>query len=136
MTPELTALALAALVQAGLLAWAALFTNLEVGREATLSDRSGPPLRDQVKPATARLFRAYDNTNEGLLLFAIAVVVVTLGDASSSLTATCAWLFLAARLAYIPCYYFALSPWRSVVWGIGWVATLVMLLTPLFLGQS
>ncbi|MEM9270554.1 MAG: MAPEG family protein, partial [Pseudomonadota bacterium] len=90
MTPELTALALAALVQAGLLAWAALFTNLEVGREATLSDRSGPPLRDQVKPATARLFRAYDNTNEGLLLFAIAVVVVTLGDASSSWTATCA----------------------------------------------
>ena len=132
MTPELTALALAALAQAGLLAWAALFTNLEVGREATLSDRSGTPLRDQVKPATARLFRAYDNTNEGLLLFAVAVVVVSLGGAASPVTAACAFIFLAARLLYIPCYYFALSPWRSIVWGVGWVATLIMLLTPLF----
>jgi len=132
MTPELTALALAALAQAGLLAWAALFTNLEVVREATLSDRSGTPLRDQVKPATARLFRAYDNTNQGLLLFAVAVVVVSQGGAASPVTAACAFIFLAARLLYIPCYYFALSPWRSIVWGVGWVATLIMLLTPLF----
>ena len=131
MTPELTALALAALLQMAQLTHAAVLTNLETGTDATLSPRDGTPLREQVKPATARLFRAYDNSNEALILFAIAVGVVTLADASSGLTAACAWIFLLARLLYVPCYWFGLVPWRSIVFGAGWIATGVMLLSAL-----
>ena len=56
--------------------------NLELGPGKTLSparpDRLGKPLIDQVSPVTGRLFRALDNHFEGLILFTLAVVVVTL----------------------------------------------------------
>ena len=87
-------------------------------------DRAGAPLAAR----TARLARALDNHFEGLILFTLAVVVVTLGDAASPFTAACAWTYLAARVPYVPAYAFGLAPWRSLVWLIGFLATLAMIL--------
>jgi len=135
MTPELTVLALAALWQVVQITLMAIPANLELGTAKTLSprdpDRLQKPLMDQVSPRTGRLHRAMSNHFEGLILFTIAVVVVTLGEASSLLTSTCAWVYLAARILYVPAYAFAWVPWRSLIWAVGLGATVLMLLAAL-----
>lgn len=132
MTPELTALACAGLLQCVQFALMAIPANLELGVGKTLSprdpDRLGPPLAEQVSPKTGRLFRALNNHFEGLILFTIAVVVVTLADKANAVTAGLAWTYLGARILYVPAYYFGLSPWRSFIWFAGWLATLGMIL--------
>jgi uncharacterized MAPEG superfamily protein len=71
------------------------------------------------------------NHFEGLILFTIAVVVVTLAEASSPLTTACAWTYLAARILYVPAYAFGWVPWRSAFWTVGLGATIVMLVAVL-----
>jgi uncharacterized MAPEG superfamily protein len=135
MTPELTALALAALLQVVQYVLMAVPTNIEIGTAKTAGPRDpealGKPLVEQVSPRTGRLIRALNNHFEGLILFTIAVVVVKLGEASSPLTQTCAWTYLGARVLYVPAYAFALTPWRSVVWAVGFLATILMLVAAL-----
>ena len=135
MTPELTALALAGLLQGLQYILMAVPANLELGVRKTLSPRDpqslGKPLIEQVSPVTGRLFRALNNHFEGLILFTLAVVVVTLGQQSTATTQTCAWVYLAARILYVPAYALGLRPWRSVVWFIGFLATLTMILAAL-----
>ena len=81
---------------------------------------------------TGRLGRALDNHFEALILFGIAAVVITVTGQSSTLTATCAWIYLAARVVYVPAYAMGLRPHRSVIWAIGLFATLIMLIAALF----
>lgn len=130
MTPELTALTLAALLQVVQYLLYAIPANLELGPGYTMSARDREPTK-QMSDGTARLGRALTNHFEGLILFTIAVVTVTLGDQSTPLTAACAWTYLAARMAYIPAYYLGLRPWRSLIWAVGFFATLLMLLAAL-----
>ena len=135
MTPELTALTLAALLQIIQYALMAIPANLELGPGKTMSarDRSrlGGSLEDQLSDKTARLYRALNNHFEGLILFTIACVVVTLSGASNGFTATCAWAYLAARILYVPAYYLGWKPWRSIIWFTGFLATTFMLLAVL-----
>ena len=134
MTPELTVLALAALLQVVQYVLMAVPANLELGTRRTLSPRDGVDLRAQMSPRTARLYRALDNHFEGLILFTIAVVVVTLSDRGSGFTAAMAWTYLAARILYVPAYAMGLVPWRSVVWFAGFGATVAMILAALVRG--
>ncbi|MFN0113400.1 MAG: MAPEG family protein [Paracoccaceae bacterium] len=127
MTPELTALALAALLQGVQYVLMAVPANLELGPGKTMAPRDGPDLRTQVSPRTGRLIRALDNHFEALILFTVAVVTVTLSGQSTAFTAACGWTYLAARILYIPAYAFGLSPWRSVIWSVGWSATMLMI---------
>ncbi|SEO00662.1 MAPEG family protein [Salinihabitans flavidus] len=135
MTPELTALTLAALLQVLQVVLMAIPANLELGPGKTLSprdaDRPGKPLMEQVSRRTARLHRAMTNHFEGLILFTIACVVVTLADASTPFTTACAHTYLAARVLYVPAYAFGWVPWRSLIWGVGFLATALMLLAAL-----
>lgn len=130
MTPELTALTLAALLQAVQFLLFAIPANRELGTNYTMSARDDAPPRP-LSPRTARLQRALTNHFEGLMLFTIACVTITLSNQSGPFTAACAWAYLAARLAYIPAYYYGLNPWRSLIWGVGFLATLIMLLAAL-----
>ncbi len=130
MTPELTALALAALLQFAQYAIFAIPANLELGTGYTSSPRDRPPSR-QMSVTTGRMQRAMNNHFEGLILFTIAVVVVTLSASQSGVTATCAWAYLAARVLYIPAYAYGWRPWRSAIWGIGFFATAVMIVAAL-----
>ena len=61
-------------------------------------------------------------------MFTLAVVVVTLGDASGTLTAICAWTYVAARILYIPAYVRGWVPGRSIIWVVGFAATVLMIL--------
>ena len=130
MTPELTALTLAALLQALQFALYAIPANRELGPDYTMSARDREPATG-LSDRTARLGRALDNHFEGLILFTIACVTITLSDQSTALTAACAWTYLAARTLYIPAYYYGLTPGRSVIWAVGFFATLLMLLAAL-----
>ena len=135
MTPELTTLTLAGLLQVIQYALMSIPANLELGTGKTLSprdrERLGGSLEEQLSPKTARLLRALNNHFEGLILFTLAVVVVTLSGQSTAFTAACAWVYLGARVAYIPAYYFGLSPWRSLIWMVGFTATVLMLVAAL-----
>ena len=136
MTPELTALTLAALLQVAQFVLMSVPANKELGPGKTASprDRSrlGGDIQDQLSDQTARLYRALNNHFEGLILFTIACVVVTLSDGSTLFTAACAFAYLVARVFYIPAYYFGLSPWRSLIWFVGFGATSLMLIAALF----
>ncbi|MDV4145063.1 MULTISPECIES: MAPEG family protein [Shimia] len=135
MTPELTALTLAAILQIGQIVLMAVPANLELGTGKTLSprdpDRLKKPLMEQVSRRTARLHRAMNNHFEGLILFSIAVLVVTLAEKSTPFTAACAYTYLVARVLYVPAYAFGWVPWRSLFWAVGLLATLLLLVAAL-----
>ena len=130
MTPELTALTLAGLLQMVQFILFAIPANMELGTGYTSSARDRPPSR-QMSPRTARLQRAMNNHFEGLILFTLAVVVVTLANQSTAVTQTAAWVYLVARILYIPAYALGLRPWRSLIWAVGWFATLTMMVAAL-----
>lgn len=130
MTPELTALALAGLLQAVQFTVFAIPANLELGTGYTSSPRDRPPSRE-MSTLTGRLQRALDNHFEGLILFTLAVVVVTLGSQSTPTTQYAAWTYLGARILYVPAYAFGWRPWRSAIWAVGFFATLTMILASL-----
>lgn len=125
MPVELQMLAYAALLQFVQILLMAVPVNIQLGPAYT----AGP--RDEERRPTGipgRLKRAVDNHFEGLTLFAIAVVVVVLGDAASALTAQCAWAYLIARILYVPAYVAGIYLLRSLIWAVGFFATLIMLL--------
>ena len=128
MTPELTALTLAALLQVIQFAAYSVTANRQVGTRTALGPRDTPV---QLTGTAGRLQRAMANHYEALILFTIACVVVSLTDQSTALTQTCAWIYLATRILYVPAYALGLSPWRSVIWFIGFLATLLMLMAAL-----
>jgi uncharacterized MAPEG superfamily protein len=135
MSTELSVLALAGLLQAVQFVLMAVPANLELGQGKTLSprdpDRLGRPLIEQVSPVTGRLFRALNNHFEALILFAVAVVVIELSGKSTGFTAGCAWAYLAARILYVPAYALGWVPWRSVIWSVGFAASVLMLIAGL-----
>jgi len=133
MTPELQVLAYAVVLQAIQFALMSISANLDLGTSKTLSARDesrlGGPLSSQLSDKPARLYRAMNNHFEALILYTAAIVVVVLGDKTTGLTAICAWTYLAARILYVPAYYFGWAPWRSLIWFTGFLATLAMVLS-------
>ena len=135
MTPELTVLALAALLQGAQFTLMAIPANIELGPGKTASPRDpsrlGKPMIELVSDKTGRLIRAMNNHFEALILFTIAVVVISLGDKGTGLSAFLAWTYLAARVLYIPAYYFGWTPWRSLIWFVGFLSTMLMIVSAL-----
>lgn len=130
MTPELTVLTLAALLQVVQFALYAIPANMEIGPGYTMSPRDREPSK-QMSERTARLGRAFDNHFQNLALFTIAVFVIQTSGQNTPLTAACAWVYLIARILYVPAYAYGLKPGRSLIWFIGFLATTVMLLAAL-----
>ncbi|SDE10636.1 Uncharacterized conserved protein, MAPEG superfamily [Paracoccus isoporae] len=129
MSPELNVLALAALFQAIQIGLAGAALNRDVGLDWNTGPRDRQP---DFSPLTGRLRRAVDNHFEALCFLTIAVLLVETTGQNSALTAICAWLYLLARLLYIPAYAFGWTPWRTVIWAAGFAATLLMILAALF----
>ena len=131
MTPELTALTLAALLQAVQYVLYAIPANLELGTRYTGGSRDYAPDKPMSK-RTARLGRALENHFQGLILFGIAATVISVSGQSSALTAFCAYAYLIARILYIPAYACGLNPWRSAIWAVGFLSSLIILVVALF----
>ena len=100
------------------------------GRAWNASPRDTP--RPPVGPMAGRAERALDNHLTALVLFAAAVAAVMLRGESSWVTAVFAWVFVLARLLYIPAYLQGWTPWRSAIWGVGALSTAILLLAALF----
>lgn len=128
MPTELTVLALAALLQVVQFFAYSITAQKQVGSKYAASPRD---TARELTGVAGRLQRALNNHFEGLILFTIAVVVVTLSDQSTAFTANAAWVYLAMRVLYVPAYALGLSPWRSLIWGIGFFATVAMILSAL-----
>lgn len=128
MTTELTILALAAILQAGQIFLAAIVMNADVGADWNVGPRDSHP---EFSAMTGRLRRAVNNHFEALVFFTIAVVVISMSGKGNGLTAVAAWVYLAARILYIPAYAFGWSPWRTVIWGTGFAATMLMIVVAL-----
>ena len=133
---EVKVLALAALWQCVQFLLMAIPVNMELGTKVTMSSRDADkleaPIEKQVSVRTARLIRANNNHSEALILFAIAVVALTLTEQSSAFTQICAWAYLLARVLYVPAYAFDWVPWRTCIWAIGFFSTVLILLAAVF----
>ena len=60
-----------------------------------------------------------------------AVLVVVAGGKASWFTGLLAVIYLLARILYVPAYAYGWTPWRSLIWTVGFFATLAMLLAAL-----
>ncbi len=58
-------------------------------------------------------------------------MIVTLSDQSTAFTAACGWTYLAARVLYVPAYAFGWRPGRSIIWIVGFTATVAMVISTL-----
>jgi len=125
MTTELTLLAwtlVLALVQIML---TANLRTAETGIQYNASARDGeaPPPR----PVTARLQRAQANLFETLPLFVGAVLIAHVSGSEGDLTLWGCWMYLIARIVYIPLYAAGIPYVRSLVWLVS-LAGLIMVL--------
>ena len=125
MTTELTLLAwtlVLALVQIMLVA---NLRTAETGLQYNASARDGeaPPPR----PITARLQRAQANLYETLPLFAAAVLIAHVSGSEGDLTLWGCWMYLVARIVYVPLYAAGIPYVRSLVWLVSLVGLIMVL---------
>jgi len=125
VTPELKVLALAGLLQVVQFGLMAIPANIQLGPRVTGGSRDEQP---QLTGMAGRLHRAMNNHFEGLILFTIAVVVITLGEKASDFTATCAWTYLIARILYVPAYASGIPYLRSAIWFVSFISTVAILI--------
>ncbi len=116
----------AALVGSGLLSLALAVLTIVIH----FARYGGPMIRgnrDDFPPLdglAARVVRAHANLNEALLPFAVLVFAAAATHVASGWTAYAAIGFLAARVAHAGLYLLGMTPWRSVAFYCGLVATL------------
>ncbi len=99
----------------------------ETGAQYNMSARDGaaPP-----RPVTARLQRAQANLFETLPLFAAAVLIAHVSGTHGPLTLWGCWLYLLARIVYVPLYAAGIPVLRTLVWMVS-VTGLVLILIAL-----
>ncbi len=130
MTAELYALAATVLIHLAAVFWSQKSLENDIGKEGNLGTREN--LDARLSEQTKRLRRALANHTENIGLFIIAVVLVQFTGSNGWLTGLCAWIYVIARALYLPAYAFAWVPWRSAIFAVGALATLVMILAAVF----
>ncbi|MEO1207351.1 MAG: MAPEG family protein [Pseudomonadota bacterium] len=123
MATELVQLLLAVLLAFAHFAVYGVVANIQLGVTYTAGPRDEPP--KGLSTNAHRLKRSYENYLETLPWFAIAVVVANLSGKADQTVHAYAWIYLAARIIYVPAYIVDIPYTRSAVWS---VATLMILL--------
>ena len=125
MPQELTVLALAGVLMLVHIFAAIHFKTQQYGVDWNMGarDEDTPPLND----VAARLDRARGNFLETLPLAIIALFGVVLADKATGLTALAAWVWLGARVIYLPLYWAGVPKIRTYVWGAALLALLYVL---------
>jgi uncharacterized MAPEG superfamily protein len=113
MTVELKILAWTLVLSLVQLFIAAGLRNKETGRAYNIGprDEPGPP----VGKVTGRLQRAHRNLLETLPVFAVAILIAHMANRDGMLTLWGAWLYLVARIVYVPLYAYGVPLIRSLV---------------------
>ncbi len=77
-----------------------------------------------------RALAAHQNQLESFPLFAAGILVVTVTNTSSGMIDNLAIAYIAARVAYLLCYLKDIALVRTLVWGVGFFASLALLCAP------
>jgi uncharacterized MAPEG superfamily protein len=124
MTTELTVLAWTLVLALVQILLASSLRTRETGLSFNMSARdSDPPPPGRL---TARVQRAQANLFETLPLFIAAVLIAHGANIHNSHTVLGCWLYLGARLVYLPLYAFGIPVLRTLVWAVS-VWGLIML---------
>ena len=93
---------------------AAAASTKQRGAKWNMSSRDStmPPLTG----VAARLDRALQNFKETFPFFVAAIVVVVATETADKISEVSAWIYLLARIIYIPCYTFNITGVRSLIW--------------------
>lgn len=131
MPVELKILALGALLLFIHIFTATRFKTAQYGREWNVGarDEALPP----PNPLSGRTMRAQANFLETFPIAIVALLGVVLAGKTSQTTAIGGWIWLGARVIYLPLYAAGIPVIRTVVWAIG-MAGLVMVIWPLLVG--
>jgi uncharacterized MAPEG superfamily protein len=93
--------------------------------------------RDEALPepnaVTGRLMRAQANFQETFPIGIVALLGVVIADKTSQWTALGGWIWLGARVIYLPLYWAGVPVVRTIVWTIALIG-LAMVIVPLLLG--
>jgi uncharacterized MAPEG superfamily protein len=92
-------------------------------------DEAVPP----PSPVVGRLERAHDNFIETLPIAIVALLGVVVAGKTSEMTALGGWLWLGARVIYLPLYGFGVPKVRTLVW-MASILGLIMAIKPLLVG--
>ena len=131
--------AAAASTEIAVLGWSVVLLLVQVILQATSTFDLGPYLlgpRDDNRQSgnvmAGRFKRALENLLETYPAFvALALALVVTGK-SGDIAATGAWVWLAARVVYVPLYAFGVPAVRTLVWCVSIVGLLMMLFRLLF----
>jgi len=125
MTIELTLLACSVLLGIVQILVSAHAASLQVGYRFTGTAKEARP---PVTGVAGRLERALRNFLETFPLFAATVLVAHVVNRHSWMTVLGAWMYLVARVAYVPLYALAVPLIRSLFWNVATVGILLILL--------
>ncbi|MGH1367686.1 MAG: MAPEG family protein [Maritimibacter sp.] len=131
MTPELTALALAAFVHIISFVAYSYMANVDVGLGYSTSPRDSAPSRD-MRVVTMRLSRAYDNSAAMFGLFAGGALMISVTGQSTVYTGGLAFAYVALRAGYTLAYARGWRPWRSYIWICALLCCALLYLAALF----
>ncbi|WP_028670215.1 MAPEG family protein [Saccharospirillum impatiens] len=82
--------------------------------------------------AGARGIAAHQNTIEAFPMFAAGVIVAEVFAAGSMVASLLAMAFIVSRVVYIGLYVGNVASLRSIVWAVGYLASLGLLLAPVY----
>ncbi len=131
MAVELKILALGALLLVVHIFTATRFKTAQYGRKWNVGARDEvlpPPT-----PLAGRTIRAQANFEETFPIAIVALLGVVLANRTSATTALGGWIWLGARIAYLPLYAAGVPVIRTIVFVISMVG-LAMVLWPLLVG--
>src|SRR3954463_13215722 len=131
MPVELKILALGTLLLFVHIFTATRFKTAQYGRKWNIGarDEELPP----PNPISGRTMRAQANFLETFPIAIVALLGVVIAGRTSATTALGGWIWLGARVVYLPLYAAGIPVIRTIVWAIG-LAGLAMVLWPLLVG--
>lgn len=130
MRPELTVLALSCFVLMAHVMCAIRIKTQQYGTQWNMGarDEDLPPLN----PVAGRLARAQANFLETYPVAIVGLFGVVLAGKANDATMIAAWVWLGARLVYLPLYWAGIPKVRTLVWGVATAALIVPVLVLLF----
>ena len=131
MAIELKILALGAVLLFVHVFTATRFKTAQYGRKWNVGARDAA--LPEPNAMTGRTMRAQANFLETFPFAIVALLGVVVAGKTSPTTALGGWIWLGARLVYLPLYAAGVPVIRTIVWSIG-MAGLTMVIWPLLLG--
>jgi uncharacterized MAPEG superfamily protein len=131
MPVELKILALGALLLFIHIFIATRFKTAQYGRQWNVSARD--EALPEPNPVSGRLIRAQANFEETFPIAIVALLGVVIAGKTSEWTAIGGWIWLGARIVYLPLYWAGIPVIRTIVWTIG-IIGIAIVIKPLLLG--